>query len=229
MRKEQVILRFVKINKILKCARCFIDTGSIYIVESFPDIIHIGDWAEEIEAHWEVSKDDYTPIELSKVYVTDKYYKASQMPNMISVAQKLLTIENAPKEVTNSLSKFVAIMTVLKANIENYQRKQQGKLFYVPKELQSDEALRLLDLCVKENLLDDHYQPKTETKRFQLLLIAQGIGTTLKLDPLYTVFEDLWKVSSLRHQSIPKQSKTDLKDKVKQLFPNATYNIDKAT
>jgi hypothetical protein len=225
MEKEQVILRFVKINKILKCARCLIDTGTIDIEESFPDLIHLGEWAEEIQAHWEVSKDDYTPIELNKIYVTDKYYKISQMPNMISVAQRIITMVIVTREVKDSLSKFVEIMTMLKANIEDYQRKKQGKLFNVPEELQSNEAIRLLDLCVKENLLDDHYQPTPETKRFQLLLIAYGIGISLKMDPIYTVFEDLWKIKYLRHQSVPKQSKADMKDKVKKLFPKVEYKI----
>lgn len=227
MEKRHIITRIDRIYRILMDKlRYNIDNWDEFeIIDFYPDLCMIGEWAEDIREEWKSTHPDYIPFELEKFGITGRTVKPSVMPTAISVAHQLLSNNNCPDEVKDSLSKFLNVMASLNNDIDKYQKDLHGKLYGVPKELQTQEALDLLDLCVKADLLDDHYQPAPGTKRFQLLLIAQGIGSTLKLDPLYTVFEHLWNIRYLRHQSVPKQSKTELKNKVMDLFPNATYRI----
>lgn len=220
MKKEEIIRRFVRINRILMDKLRFnIDNWDEFeIIDFYPDLCMIGEWAEDIREEWNSTHPDYIPIELEKFGSIDKWSKASAMPTALSVAYKLLIEGICPDEVRASLSKFVDVMGYLHKDIEQYQRDQQGKLYGVPKELQSDEALRLLDLCVKEDLLDEHYQPKAETKPFQFSLIAQCIGMKLYNKPSWSIFENLWNINNLKGVYIP-TNKTEETERVKKLFP----------
>lgn len=227
MEKRYIITRIDRIYRVLmdKLRYNMDKWDEFEITDFYPDLCNIGEWAEDIREEWKENHPEYIPEEIEKFYSEDDWSKVSATPTPLSVAYKLLIEGAASVEIRSSLSKFVDNMAALQKEITEYKKDQLGKLYGVPNELQTQEALDLLDLCVKAGLLDDHYQPAPRTKRFQLLLIAQGIGSTLKLDPLYTVFEHLWNIRYLRHQSVPKQSKTELKNKVTALFPNATYRI----
>jgi hypothetical protein len=219
MEKRHIITRIDRIYRILMDKLRFnIDNWDEFeIIDFYPDLCMIGEWAEDIREEWNSTHPDYIPIELEKFGSIDKWSKASAMPTALSVAYKLLIEGICPDEVRASLSKFVDVMGYLHKDIEQYQRDQQGKLYGVPKELQSDEALRLLDLCVKEDLLDEHYQPKAETKPFQLSLIAQCIGKALYNKPSWSIFEALWSTHDLKGIYIP-INKTEETERVRKLF-----------
>lgn len=224
MEKEQVILRFVKINKILKRARYLIDTGTMEldIEECFPELIHIGEWAEEIQAHWEVSKDDYTTTELSRLYAIDKYSKASVVPDLISAALKLYIEGSMPTEYREALHSFIDAIGELRKSVEEYQRNLQGKYYGLPSELHTNEAITLLNECFNAGLLDEHYQPTADTKRFQLKLIAFGMSKKLNLPQTYSLFEQFWQLNNLKSIPIPETKNNEIQ-KVKEIFPGVCF------
>lgn len=221
MEKRHIITRLDRIYRILmdKLRYNTDNWDEFEIIDFYPDLCMIGEWAEDIREEWKSTHPDYIPFELEKFGTTGRTVKPSAMPTAISVAHQLLFDDNCPDEVKDSLSKFLDVMASLNNEIYEYQKDHQGKLYGVPKELQSDEALRLLDLCVKEDLLDDHYQPKPGTKTFQLSLIAQHIGMALYNKPSWRIFERLWNVKELKNIYIPR-FKANETDRVKHLFTN---------
>lgn len=195
------------------------------ITDFYPDLCNIGEWAEDIREEWKENHPEYIPEEIEKFYSEDDWSKVSATPTPLSVAYKLLIEGAASVEIRSSLSKFVDNMAALQKEIAEYQKDQLGKLYGVPNELQTKKAIDLLDLCVKADLLDDHYQPTSDTKPFQLKLIAEYIGNNLQLYPLYSVFDQLWKKSHgwVKSIVIP-ASKNEQKQKVSNLFPNTVLN-----
>jgi hypothetical protein len=226
MEKRHIITRIDRIYRILmdKLRYNMDKWDEFEITDFYPDLCNIGEWAEDIREEWRENHPEYIPEEIEKFYSEDDWREVSAPPTPLSVAYKLLLEGATSLEIRSSLSKFVDNMASLQREIAKYQKDQQGKLYGMPKKLQTKDALDLLDLCVKADLLDDHYQPKSDTKRFQLRLIALGIGTTLKMDPLYTIFEDLWSIRWLKSTYIPKYKQIEI-NKVTDLFPNATYRI----
>ena len=106
MEKRHIITRLDRIYRILMDKLRFnIDNWDEFeIIDFYPDLCMIGEWAEDIREEWNSTHPDYIPIELEKFGSIDKWSKASAMPTALSVAYKLLIEGICPDEVRASLT-----------------------------------------------------------------------------------------------------------------------------
>lgn len=212
------------------------------IIDFYPDLCMIGEWAEDIREEWESTHPDYIPFELEKFGTTDKYSKASAMPTPLSVAYKILIEGICPDEIRASLSKFVDVMAYLSKDIEQYQRDQQGSLYGVPKKLQSDEAeatkepgeatlpeelasnelaMELLKKCKEAGLLDENFMPiprepgKTGTTGWQKKEMAKNIRWLCDIKTLHEwePFKTFWESPYIDKAKTPDLSKPEFNNK----------------
>lgn len=206
MEKRHIITRIDRIYRILmdKLRYNMDKWDEFEITDFYPDLCNIGEWAEEIREEWRENHPEYIPEEIEKFYSEDNWSKVSATPTPLSVAYKLLIEGTASVEIRSSLSKFVDNMAALQKEIAEYQKDQQGKLYGVPNELQTQEALYFLDLCVQAELLDNEYQPLSSTSRWQLKQIAYNISWLCDIHPIYRPFESLWNRKEIDKVKDPK-------------------------
>ena len=223
MEKREIIARLDKMYRALSMLRY-----NTYMPEDaeapgiYDDLCLVGKWAADIKTAWEETHPDYLPGELERFVDMDGSHRGSAIPTLLTVASKALRSNDLPDEIINSLSNFITVTNNLKDDVVKYLTDHQGKLFGVPKELQNEDTLRLLDRCTQNNLLDDHYQPTEEIKPFQLKLIAYAISTTISKKPYWSTFEKLWSLGySLKGINVPVTKSGEI-DKVLRLFPGTS-------
>ena len=223
MEKREIIARLDKMYRALSMLRY-----NTYMPEDaeapgiYDDLCLVGKWAADIKTAWEETHPDYLPGELERFVDMDGSHRGSAIPTLLTVASKALRSNDLPDEIRHSLTDFATITNNLKDDVVKYLTDHQGKLFGVPKELQNEDTLRLLDRCTQNNLLDDHYQPTEEIKPFQLKLIAYAISTTISKKPSWSTFEKLWSLGySLKGINVPVTKSGEI-DKVLRLFPGTS-------
>lgn len=223
MEKREIIARLDKMYRALSMLRY-----NTYMPEDaeapgiYDDLCLVGKWAADIKTAWEETHPDYLPGELERFVDMDGSHRGSAIPTLLTVASKALMSNDLPDEIRHSLTDFATITNNLKDDVVKYLTDHQGKLFGVPKELQNEDTLRLLDRCTQNNLLDDHYQPTEEIKPFQLKLIAYAISTTISKKPSWSTFEKLWSLGySLKGINVPVTKSGEI-DKVLRLFPGTS-------
>ena len=62
----------------------------------------------------------------------------------------------------------------------------------LPHDLQSNRAKGIMNVAVKEGLLDDSWQPTTEIAEWQLAVLAHRIGEELEIQKVWQAFGKLW-------------------------------------
>ena len=223
MEKREIIARLDKMYRALSMLRY-----NTYMPEDaeapgiYDDLCLVGKWAADIKTAWEETHPDYLPGELERFVDMDGSHRGSAIPTLLTVASKALRSNDLPDEIRHSLTDFATITNNLKDDVVKYLTDHQGKLFGVPKELQNEDTLRLLNRCTQNNLLDDHYQPTEEIKPFQLKLIAYAISTTISKKPSWSTFEKLWSLGySLKGINVPVTKSGEI-DKVLRLFPGTS-------
>ena len=89
-------------------------------------------------------------------------------------------------------------------NVHNFysdQVPEQQLLNYagIPKDLSSEEAIRLWTICQEKGWIDENLQPKDITQE-QAAIIADAMGAKLSLLYRWSDFEELWKIKNLRNK-----------------------------
>lgn len=69
----------------------------------------------------------------------------------------------------------------------------------IPKDLSTEEAIKLWTICQEKGWIDADLQPKDITQE-QAAIIADAIGAKLSLLFRWSDFEELWKIKNLRNK-----------------------------
>lgn len=69
----------------------------------------------------------------------------------------------------------------------------------IPKDLSTEEAIKLWTICQEKGWIDADLQPKGITQE-QAAIIADAIGAKLSLLFRWSDFEELWKIKNLRNK-----------------------------
>ncbi len=73
--------------------------------------------------------------------------------------------------------------------VQSVKEEADGSL---PKELQTNRAKGIMSVAVREGLLDEKWQPATDTAEWQLAVLAHKIGEELEMKKTWQTFGMLW-------------------------------------